>query len=467
MKKQLLAILATVSCLTACTSSQPEQQTERYRILVSTDIGGTDPDDNQSMLHLLMYSNEFDIEGLISTASYGPGSKAEILRMIDEYEQDRPRLQQGLSLAQQQGACADNHDLATADYLRSITRQGQKHEATIAGYDEQPTEGSQWIVECANRPDPRPLYVLVWGCLEDVAQALHDDPGIIDKIRVYWIGGPNKKWGCNAYNYLAENHPDLWMIENNSSYRGFIGDARDSSYYQAPFWENCMKGCGVMGDDFVNYYNGIAKMGDTPSLLYMMQGAPGHHFDPADPEQEHWGGQFEPMTQSPKYIITGALTQADTVPCYALMEWQLQGPALDIPADSVAFTLTVARQTWRGHYVGNGRYVVRYAPKQPDTLPYVITSDIPGFPVHEGVFVVGQDWPAVGQYSITSPTITAAPIAVGSHWWTDICDEKLLSGVSDYEELRHQQQKWQGAATISKWRDEVMQDWATRFGWMR
>ncbi|WP_310586132.1 nucleoside hydrolase-like domain-containing protein [Telluribacter humicola] len=35
------------------------------RILISTDIGGTDPDDNQSMAHLLMYSDRFMIEGLV------------------------------------------------------------------------------------------------------------------------------------------------------------------------------------------------------------------------------------------------------------------------------------------------------------------------------------------------------------------------------------------------------------------
>jgi hypothetical protein len=29
------------------------------RILISTDIGGTDPDDNQSMTHFLMYSYMF------------------------------------------------------------------------------------------------------------------------------------------------------------------------------------------------------------------------------------------------------------------------------------------------------------------------------------------------------------------------------------------------------------------------
>ena len=33
--------------------------TEKPRILISTDIGGTDPDDNQSMAHFLMYNDEF------------------------------------------------------------------------------------------------------------------------------------------------------------------------------------------------------------------------------------------------------------------------------------------------------------------------------------------------------------------------------------------------------------------------
>ena len=66
---------------------------EKYRILVSTDIGGTDPDDNQSMAHLLMYSDRFDIEGLISSPSFGKGSKEEILRMIDLYEKDFKKLQ--------------------------------------------------------------------------------------------------------------------------------------------------------------------------------------------------------------------------------------------------------------------------------------------------------------------------------------------------------------------------------------
>ena len=67
-------------------------------------------------------------------------------------------------------------------------------------------------------------YGAVW---KDVAQALHDAPDIAPKLRVYWIGGPNKKWGVNAYCYIVENFPHLWMIENNTTYRRFIYDSKN------------------------------------------------------------------------------------------------------------------------------------------------------------------------------------------------------------------------------------------------
>ena len=72
--------------------TEPAPVSERPRILITTDIGGTDPDDNQSMMHYLLYSNEFDCEGLISSPSFGEGNKSEILRMIDIYEMDLPKL---------------------------------------------------------------------------------------------------------------------------------------------------------------------------------------------------------------------------------------------------------------------------------------------------------------------------------------------------------------------------------------
>lgn len=152
----------------------------RPRILISTDIGGTDPDDNQSMIHLMMYSDLFQIEGLVSSPSFGNGSKEELLRMIGLYEQDYPALRR------------HNPRLLPPDSLRVLCKQGRHGLMPLKGFAS-PTEGSNWIVHCARRQSDSPLWILVWGTLEDVAQALHDAPDIAPRIRIYYIGGPNKK----------------------------------------------------------------------------------------------------------------------------------------------------------------------------------------------------------------------------------------------------------------------------------
>lgn len=134
--KRLLFILSFSLFLVDLTAQQPVPV--KPRILISTDIGGSDPDDNQSMAHLLMYSDKFTIEGLVSSPSYGNGSKAEILRMIDLYEKDLPKLKR-----HQKG-------LASPAYLRSVTKQGRHGNATYAGYTTA-TEGSNWIIQCAKK----------------------------------------------------------------------------------------------------------------------------------------------------------------------------------------------------------------------------------------------------------------------------------------------------------------------------
>lgn len=56
MKKLFLVF----SILTASITVMGQQPIPvKPRILISTDIGGTDPDDNQSMAHFLMYSEMF------------------------------------------------------------------------------------------------------------------------------------------------------------------------------------------------------------------------------------------------------------------------------------------------------------------------------------------------------------------------------------------------------------------------
>ena len=59
----------------ACTSATLHAQ-QKPRLVVLTDIGG-DPDDQMSMVRLMTYSNQIDIEGLVATEvvkTVNPGS---------------------------------------------------------------------------------------------------------------------------------------------------------------------------------------------------------------------------------------------------------------------------------------------------------------------------------------------------------------------------------------------------------
>src|SRR6478736_4926214 len=83
----------------------------RPRVIVPTDIGGTDFDDYQSLVHLFVYADSFDIEGIISSP-YGPGRKEDILKVIDAYEHDYPNLK----------TYSTNYPTAAA--LRALSKQG-------------------------------------------------------------------------------------------------------------------------------------------------------------------------------------------------------------------------------------------------------------------------------------------------------------------------------------------------------
>ncbi len=428
MKFKKLILLTTILTICVMPASVFGAGKSKHRVLISTDIGGTDPDDNQSMAHALMYTDCFDLEGLVSSPSYGSGNKEEILRMIDLFEKDLPKLSKHIK------------GLTTPDKLRAMTKQGRKCAAPYCGYTTA-TEGSDWIIECARRKDKRPLWVSVWGGLDDVAQALHDAPDIADKIRVYWIGGPNKKWSTNSYAYIVKNFPNLWIIEDNAAYRGFITQNKVKDKYNAGYYDAYLKGAGHLGADFINYYKGIPKMGDTPALLYVMDG------DPYDPQGESWGGSFEPTSRSARPVFYRPTTEKDTVPIYSIIELHVKGPVNnDIAPDSVCFQLDIRNQIWDGFYLGNGDYVVRHSTYYTGTLPYKITSHIPGFPQYEGAITVENIWPG-REY----PT----DYKVGPDWYTDKSASELF-----WHDL-------QGAETVYKWRQAAMEDWGNRLKYLK
>ena len=140
---------------------------ERPRLAVLTDIGG-DPDDQQSMIRLMVYANEFDLELLIATGAGTPGELKEsitrpdlIRQILDAYGEVLPNLQQHAA------------GWPTAESLRARVMSGNPlrgRQHVGAGHD---TAASRALIDRidAGTPD-RPLNITVWGGQTDLAQAL-------------------------------------------------------------------------------------------------------------------------------------------------------------------------------------------------------------------------------------------------------------------------------------------------------
>lgn len=144
----LIGVFAIVT-LFGCKHSIPEKT--KPRVIVSSDIGGTDPDDFQSMIHLMMYSDIFQIEGIIASP-YGEGRKENIWDIINLYEKDYDKL------------LKHSGDFPPPDSLRKICKQGATSGASFKGFTN-PTEGSEWIIKCAKKERDQPLWILVWEVL--------------------------------------------------------------------------------------------------------------------------------------------------------------------------------------------------------------------------------------------------------------------------------------------------------------
>lgn len=391
---------------------------ERPRVLVSTDIGGTDPDDFQSMVHLLFYADVLDIEGLVSSP-YGPGRAAHILQVIDEYAKDYPKLR------------ARSSRYPAPDALRAVTKQGAIDSYAGAGVGA-PTDGSRWIIAVARRPDPRPLHVLVWGGIDDLAQALHDAPDILPKLQVYFIGGPNKMWSVNAYDYIERQHPALWMIEANSTYRGwFTGGMQDGEWGNAAFVSTHVAGGGALGRFFASKLATV-KMGDSPSVGYLLRGTP------PDPSRPGWGGRFVRVWDGRKQIFDRVTTAADVVEAFGVVEIALAAPAgapVDAPARMIVDGRIPAVATNTA-----GVFRFRFSPRDARVWPYVIESDVRGVGGLSGAFTAAP--PPIER---TRRVSTAHP-----NWWTDDPDPSAAEGIHP------------GARSVSQWREAYLRDFADR-----
>ncbi len=326
------------------------------KVIITTDIreGGSingvlkEEDDTQSLIHYLSSSYRFNTVGLISTPGGGDGSTSTIDRITNAYGKDRSELVglNSANLPDPQSA------YPSRDHLRSVTRQGLNLSGSqqIPTYDPSVHEGAKLIRDevskIVNQGRCGPVYVLVWGSLSEVAIALNgsDGPGILTNkqvaknLRLYVIGSSNigKAPGIvgdnTAYEFVRGNYiensnsdVDLWMIESNFTFGGFeeksgygadsIGhrfiehsEIKNESCLAQELAKTNTGGNPNPDGSFASNAQTRLKMGDSPSVFYLMNG------DISNPETPSWGGLYRQLGSKSYFVdLASVAASRDTI----------------------------------------------------------------------------------------------------------------------------------------------------------
>ncbi len=190
---------------------------ERHRLIILTDMEN-EPDDSQTMVHLLMYANEIDIEGLIAVGSrWLPNNTfpESIHDRVKAYGIVRPNLM------------LHAPGWPTEEDLLSRIAAGQIGYGMEGVGDGRNTSGSELITRAVDKEDPRPIWFAINAGSNTLAQALwdvranrseEDLNAFIAKIRVYDDSGQD-----NSGAWMAHTFPNLFYIRSRSQIFGLFG----------------------------------------------------------------------------------------------------------------------------------------------------------------------------------------------------------------------------------------------------
>ena len=205
-------------------------------------------------------------------------------------------------------------------HLQSVLKRGKTHVPFALDRDTVPdvsqivgpgmdTEGSQWIIDVVDRPDPRPVDVNVWGGTADLAQALwtvreqrsaDELAAFVSKIRVHAIGDQD-----DTGPWIRHHFPDLFYIldhsrdgdKMHSCYRGMFLGGDESLTSRAWIDEHVRHDHGPLGALYPPQTwtgpnpHGALKEGDTPSWFYFYLNGLNV---PSQPGYGGWGGRYAP-----------------------------------------------------------------------------------------------------------------------------------------------------------------------------
>ena len=279
-------------------ASQVDRWVERPRVLVMTDIAN-EPDDQMSLVRFLVYSNQFDVEGLVATTSTWMKDRVRpdvINTVLDAYEKVQPNL------------LLHQPEFPAARQLRAVVADGQPGYGMAAVGPGKTSAGSTLILEAASREDERPLWVLAWGGTNTLAQALVDARArlaaadldrLVEHLRVYTISDQD-----DAGPWLRREFPSLFYIAMPSTQNGeeyaaatWTGISGDRFYRNAPgadfttftdgWIDTNIRAKGPLGALYP--YPCCIHEGDTPSFLNLIANGLGSAMSPA---YGGWGGRY-------------------------------------------------------------------------------------------------------------------------------------------------------------------------------
>jgi hypothetical protein len=278
--------------ITTLASSKP-------RVFVLTDIEN-EPDDAMSLVRFLVYSNQFDVEGLAATTSIHQPDKVaawRIREIVGAYEKVRDNLE------------LHESGFPAANALRAVIFEGRPEygmQAVGKGHD---SAASDNLIAAVDRKDARPLWVPVWGGPNVLAQALWKVretrssaqlDAFVAKLRVYTISDQD-----DSGPWIRRNFPALFYIASpgfhgggayhHATWSGISGDrfhgrfaGGDFAIVDNPWLDEHVRKKGPLGAQYPRVE--FLMEGDTPSFLNLIDNGLS---DPERPDWGGWGGRYE------------------------------------------------------------------------------------------------------------------------------------------------------------------------------
>lgn len=301
-----VTLLETSTAIDMAPSGQPFRLCpHKPRVFIVSDISN-EPDDAESLVRYLLYSNEFDTRGLVACTSTWLKRNIhpeDMRKIVDAYATVVDRLNKHVH---------PDNQYPSAEYIHSIIAEGPKLYGAEALKDGVPlSEGSKLLIDRLDEASS-PLWVLCWGGTNVLAQALQhvtntrspeDAARLRSKIRVYAISDQDDTgaWIRRTYPdifYIASVHAwnqygfAAWSGISGDEYYGFDRGGPDSTKISRKWIAENIQ-VGPLGKAYPDPM--FIAEGDTPTYLYLIQNGLGH---PEHPEWGSWGGRYSPVDAS-------------------------------------------------------------------------------------------------------------------------------------------------------------------------